>query len=227
MSKPIFYFSAGLLLTFIFTRIYLFIFPHSNLNLGPYNVHHAYVGGILLILCVIYMLWKRITKLASLLAGVGSAQFLDQLVFLIATDGQDLTYPQGRSLLGGMIMVLLLFLGIALLSTPRKHLPEHLRLLGVLVVLHFILDLIFVAVYPPVNPLRAVMIGGSALLIILLLRMNWVWSVPVFVSALLGAVLVQVGFLVSKSLLSGLVHVLVLLTAYVVLWVLLPGKWRK
>lgn len=98
-------FTATLLLTFIITRIYLWIFPHANINLGPYNVHHLYVGAVLLILTVILIILGISNKIVIILAGICSALILDQLVFLTATDGADLTYLGKTSLWGGIIAV--------------------------------------------------------------------------------------------------------------------------
>lgn len=99
-------FSAALLLTFIITRIYLWLFPHANINLGPYNVHHLYVGAVLLILTVILIIAGISNKIVIILAGICSALILDQLVFLTTTDGADLTYLGKTSLWGGIIAVL-------------------------------------------------------------------------------------------------------------------------
>ena len=100
-------FIAALLLTFIITRMYLWLFPHANINLGPYNIHHLYVGSVLLILTVILILLGISNKLVIILAGISSALILDQLVFLTATDGGDLTYLGKTSLWGGIIAVLI------------------------------------------------------------------------------------------------------------------------
>ena len=100
-------FTAALLLTFMITRLYLWIFPHANINLGPYNIHHLYVGAVLLILTVILMVAGISNRIVIILAGISSALILDQLVFLTATDGADLTYLGKTSLWGGAVAVLI------------------------------------------------------------------------------------------------------------------------
>ena len=100
-------FIITLLFTFIITRIYLWLFPYANINLGSYNIHHLYVGAVLLILAVILMIGGINKSIVVVLAGIRSALILDQLVFLTATDGGDLTYLGKTSLWGGIIAVLI------------------------------------------------------------------------------------------------------------------------
>ncbi|MDO8656301.1 MAG: hypothetical protein Q7K45_03605 [Nanoarchaeota archaeon] len=106
-KKKIHIFTVALVLTFIITRIYLWLFPHANFNLGPYNIHHLYVGAVLLILSAIFMVAGISNKMVIILAGISSALILDQLVFLTATDGGDLTYLGKTSLWGGAVAVLI------------------------------------------------------------------------------------------------------------------------
>src|SRR3989338_5678248 len=101
-------FAAALMLTFIITRLYLWIFPHANIDFGPYNIHHLYVGAVLLILTSIVMIAEISHWIVIIIAGISSALILDQLVFLIATDGRDLTYLGKTSLWGGIIAVLII-----------------------------------------------------------------------------------------------------------------------
>ena len=100
-------FIITLLFTFIITRIYLLLFPHANINLGSYNIHHLYVGAVLLILAVILMIGGINKSIVVVLAGISSALILDQLVFLTATDGGDLTYLGKTSFWGGVAAVLI------------------------------------------------------------------------------------------------------------------------
>src|SRR3989344_3958159 len=97
------------------------------------------------------------------------------------------------------------------------------RIIG-LMILQGILDLIFVYLYPEVNPIRATFIGLSAIIVLDLLyfiRKNLInpviGGISIFSSALFGALLVQVGYLISKSPLSTLVHVLILIVTYLIL----------
>lgn len=101
-------FIATLLFIFIFTRVYLWLFPHANIDLGPYNIHHLYVGAVLLIFTSMLMIVGMRGMWVIILAGISSALILDQLVFLAATDGGDLTYLGKTSLWGGIIAVLII-----------------------------------------------------------------------------------------------------------------------
>ena len=102
-----------------------------------------------------------------------------------------------------------------------------------LIFLQFVIDVLFVVVYPTVSPVRATGIGVTAFLV---LGVIWVFSdvvdpvlgaLSIFSSALLGALLVQAGFLVSKSPLSGVVHGLILIGTYLLLEWLSQRYWIK
>jgi hypothetical protein len=94
--------------------------------------------------------------------------------------------------------------------------------LAILIILQGILDYLFVYLYPTVNPIRATMIGLTALLILYIGRE--LIKVPVafgflavYASALFGALLVQAGVLVSKSAVSGIAHIAILIVTYLLL----------
>ena len=106
-KQKIYFFTSALLLTFMITRVYLWIFPHANINLGPYNIHHLYIGAVLLIVTAILMIAGIHHFMVIILAGISSALILDQLVFLTASDGGDLTYLGKTSFWGGVAAVLI------------------------------------------------------------------------------------------------------------------------
>jgi hypothetical protein len=99
----------------------------------------------------------------------------------------------------------------------------------ILIILQGIIDYLFVFLYPTVNPIRATMIGLSALLVLYLAR-NITRIKPVlgflsiYASALIGALLVQAVVLVSKSVLSGIAHILILIIVYLSLRTPLGGS---
>lgn len=99
--------------------------------------------------------------------------------------------------------------------------------LGLLLLLHALVDKLYVFVYPSVNPLRALFIGATATAVLWLLRTKitmpfWKGGLAIFSSALLGALLVQTGILTSKSALSATIHALILIITY-----LLLQLWKK
>lgn len=100
---------------------------------------------------------------------------------------------------------------------------KHLYSLITLVILHGVVDQVYVYLYPTVNPVRASMIGASSLVILSILysvlkKRMFIHPVTgglsIFSSALFGALLVQASVIVSKSALSALAHVGILIFTY-------------
>ncbi|MBS3168356.1 hypothetical protein J4216_04480 [Candidatus Woesearchaeota archaeon] len=120
LKQKLSYFSIALVITFISLRIYLLIFPFSNLNIGNYNLHHLYTGAFLLVIIFILLLFDIINKYTLILGGIFSAFILDELVYLIFTDGSDLSYLTPISFYGGLIFVFLVLLFIIILYYFKK-----------------------------------------------------------------------------------------------------------
>ena len=101
-----------LLATFIGQRLYLHLInPNSDLFIAGYNVHHLFVGALLAIpaaFVIAFVAEASIIRWIALVAlGVGSAMVLDQIVFLITTDGSNASYLRPISLWGAIILVAL------------------------------------------------------------------------------------------------------------------------
>ena len=101
-----------LLATFIIQRLYLHLVnPNADLFVAGHNVHHLFVGALLAVPAAFFIAftpeasWVRWIALAAL--GVGSAMVLDQIVFLITTDGSNASYLRPISLWGAIILVAL------------------------------------------------------------------------------------------------------------------------
>jgi len=106
-----------------------------------------------------------------------------------------------------------------------REIIKHFKAIGILVILQFILDTLYVYLYPTVNPIRATLIGFSALVVLYLLSLTGIYSkiielksyigfLPIYSSALFGALLVQADFVKSKSPESGIAHVVILVVTY-------------
>ena len=102
-----------------------------------------------------------------------------------------------------------------------KETKKHLKIIAILVLLQFLLDMLYFYLYPNVNPIRATFIGLSALVILFipfitkLVGMKpYIAFMPIYSSALFGALLVQAGVVASKSTESGIAHVLILIITY-------------
>ena len=100
---------AALVLTFVVFRAALHVSPDANLNLGSYNIHHLFVGLILIALggipLAIFSGEGRWLDGATVLFGVGLGMALDEWVYLITTDGSDASYLLPISFRGGLAMI--------------------------------------------------------------------------------------------------------------------------
>ena len=101
-------------LAFLFTitavRVVLFLSPFLNLNVGFYNVHHLFIGAFLLVGAAIFFIAGFANTVLTNIAGVGSALVLDEIVYLIGTDGSDLAYLTPVSLIGAIGLTIFAFI---------------------------------------------------------------------------------------------------------------------
>jgi hypothetical protein len=101
-------------------RLYLHLVnPEADLYVAGYNVHHLYTCTLIQTPAAFVLAfgvanpWGRAAALVAL--GVGSALVLDQVVYLVTTDGSNRAYLRPISLWGavvleGLAVVLLLVL---------------------------------------------------------------------------------------------------------------------
>jgi hypothetical protein len=102
-----------------------------------------------------------------------------------------------------------------------RKLKHDLLAIAGLTLLLFALDRLFRSLHPHVDLVRASLVGLSALGALAplwLLRRRplepWVGALAIFASAFLSVLLIEAGLLISRSALSGAVHVLILAAAY-------------
>ena len=90
-------------------RFSLWLSPNSDFNIAGYNVHHLYTGLLLATAAGIPLVLRpgrsRALDLASLVFGAGLSLALDEVVYLIATDGSNASYLLPVSFWGGVIVV--------------------------------------------------------------------------------------------------------------------------
>lgn len=100
---------GSMLLTFVTLRVYLHFSPNTDLNVGPYNIHHLYVGLLLILIggmpLAIFQGPGRLLDLATIVFGVGLSMSLDEWVYLITTDGTNASYLLPISFWGGVTMI--------------------------------------------------------------------------------------------------------------------------
>jgi len=119
---------SALLVTFAALRVYLHLSPATNLNIGPYNIHHLFIGVLLVTIAGLPLILfhgnGRKLDVAAVAFGAGLSMVLDEWVYLITTDGSDTSYLLPISFWGGVAMVGLAF-GYALGLVLCAHRCEH------------------------------------------------------------------------------------------------------
>ena len=105
-----------------------------------------------------------------------------------------------------------------------KEIMKHLKVIAILIILQFLLDMLYVYLYPSVNPIRATFIGFSALVVLFIPFVTklvdlkpYIAFLPIYSSALFGALLVQANFVKSKSAASGIAHIVILIVTYFII----------
>jgi hypothetical protein len=101
-----------LLTTVIGLRLYLHLVdPDADLDIAGYNVHHLYTGVLLEIPAAFVLAFGTrfplLRAVALLALGSGAGLALDQVIYLIATDGSNASYLKPISLWGAVVLVAL------------------------------------------------------------------------------------------------------------------------
>ena len=107
--------AVSMLVTFATQRLYLHLInPNADFFLAGYNIHHLFTGALIEIPAAIVLALGaggiRTRRAACVAFGCGTAMVLDEVVFLIATDGSNQAYLTPVSLWGAVVLV-----GIAVL----------------------------------------------------------------------------------------------------------------
>jgi hypothetical protein len=115
---------------------------------------------------------------------------------------------------------------------PNKNICWfHSKVIVFLVLLQLVIDMVYVYLYPTINPIRATLIGATALVILFIpwlrkfLNLDpWFSFLPIYSSALFGSLLVLGEIIISKSALSAIVHVIILIVTYAIVVLIKRGK---
>lgn len=118
----------ALLGTFIPQRLYLHLVnPNADAFLFGYNVHHLFTGAVIEIPAATLLalrvggIWTR--RIAAVAFGSGSAMVLDEVVYLITTDGSNQAYLTPVSLWGAVVLVGVMAFSLACYLAVMK--PEQ------------------------------------------------------------------------------------------------------
>ena len=100
---------ASLIATFVVVRFAMSLSPDSDFNVAGYNVHHLYTGLLMATAAGIPLVLRsgrsRGLDVACLVFGAGLSLALDEVVYLIATDGSNASYLLPVSFWGGVAVV--------------------------------------------------------------------------------------------------------------------------
>jgi hypothetical protein len=100
---------GSLLVTFAVVRLAMWRSPDADFDFGGYNIHHLFTGVLLATAAGVPLVLRsgrsRGLDLACLVYGAGLALALDEVVYLIATDGSNAAYLLPVSFWGGVVVV--------------------------------------------------------------------------------------------------------------------------
>ncbi len=113
-------FGISFALTMILLRLFLYFSPFVNLNLGKYNIHHLFLGALLLIVVFILLMMNISSLIIFILGGIACGLIADEWVYLIFTDGSDLSYLTPVSWWGSMGLGLLVLFFVSSLYFWKK-----------------------------------------------------------------------------------------------------------
>lgn len=109
----------SLIATTMIMRTILFFYPDTDLIIGGFEVHHLFVGIIILALSAPPLIalgdcckWMDVAAMAF---GAGMSLVLDELVLLIVTDGSNAAYYLPGSYIGAVVSIVLFSIYILLL----------------------------------------------------------------------------------------------------------------
>ncbi len=109
---------------FVVTRLFLYSFPSTNLDIGPYNIHHLFIGIILVIVAGSPLILRnpsgRLRWFFAATYGAGLALILDEFVYLIVTEGTDSDYLVSESLVGAAAMIAITAIFVAILAYRKS-----------------------------------------------------------------------------------------------------------
>jgi hypothetical protein len=100
---------GSMLLTFLLIRLALWRSPDSDFDIAGYNIHHLFTGVVLVTGAGIPLILRsgrsQGLDAAAIVFGAGLSLVLDEVVYLIATDGSNASYLLPVSFWGAIVVV--------------------------------------------------------------------------------------------------------------------------
>jgi hypothetical protein len=116
---------ASLLLTFVVVRLALWRSPDSDFDLAGYNVHHLFTGVLMMTAGGLPLVLRagrsRGLDIACVVFGAGLALALDEVVYLIATDGSNASYLLPVSFWGAAALHAAVTVAVIAGRRPRRR----------------------------------------------------------------------------------------------------------
>ena len=110
----------SLVATFLVVRGSMAFRPNADFSVAGFNVHHLFTGLLILTACGIPLVLGfgrgRLGDTLTAGFGIGLSLALDEWVYLIATDGSNASYLLPLSFWGGVVVVGVAVLLVALLT---------------------------------------------------------------------------------------------------------------
>jgi hypothetical protein len=97
-------------------RLYLHLVHVRHIYPGGYLLHHLFIGVLLVIPAAFLLAFgTRYRVLARIVLGIGTGLILDEVVYLVATQGSDADYLSRISLIGSVVLISLAVIFLTLL----------------------------------------------------------------------------------------------------------------
>jgi hypothetical protein len=108
-------------------RLYLHLIPIRHVYVATYLVHHLFTGVLIVVPAAFVLAFGARSRLSALVApialGIGSGMVLDEVAYLVATDGSDAGYRSTVSLWGAVVLLSLATLLLLVLYALRRKGP--------------------------------------------------------------------------------------------------------
>jgi len=99
--------------------------PDSHVFVAGYLVHHLFSGALLQIAAAFIIAFgprsPRVRDVARVLLGIGTAMILDEIIFLVCTDGSGEAYRGRASLWGAVVLISLAAVSLVALLRIRSR----------------------------------------------------------------------------------------------------------